>query len=192
MAFVDFDNRSVIAKIVYYGPAQSGKTTNLRAIFQALPEDQRSGNAEFDDLGEPTVFFDYVPIGLGADSGIDITLRLYTVSGQDGKDDARRAVLTGADGVVFVADATAGREAENARSMQELKSALADLHPSEPDSIPIVVQYNKLDLANTADPAVLAEALGSADAPAVYAAALERRGPVETLTLIAQEVVRRL
>ncbi len=192
MAFVDLDNRSVIAKIVYYGPAQSGKTTNLRAIFQALPEEQRSVNAEFDPEGDPTLFFDYVPVGLGAASGVDITLRLYTVSGQDGKDDARLAVLTGADGVVFVADATAGHEDENARSMQELKAALAELHPTEPDAVPVVIQYNKLDLANTADPDALAEALGAVDGRTVFASALERRGPVETLTLIAQEVVRRL
>ena len=192
MALVDFDNRSVIAKIVYYGPAQSGKTTNLRAIYQALPVDQQSDMVVFEDEGEPTVFFDFLPVHLGDASGVEISLRLYTVSGQEGKADARMAVLTGADGVVFVADATAGRENENARSMQELRDSLALLHPGDPDAIPIVVQYNKLDLASRSDPEVLSSAMTAESAGSVYASALERRGPVETLTLIAQEVVRRL
>jgi len=192
MALVDLENRAVIAKIVYYGPAQSGKTTNLRAIYGALPESERALQAEFDADGEPTVFFDYVPVDLGDASGVDITLRLYSVSGQEGKSDARTAVLTGADGVVFVADASAGREDENARSMQELRSVLAALHPSEPDIVPIVVQFNKLDLDNTSNPDQLSKALGAEPTSAIYASALQRRGPVETLALIAQEVVKRL
>ncbi|MGD9710880.1 MAG: ATP/GTP-binding protein [Thermomicrobiales bacterium] len=192
MALVDIDNRSVVAKIVYYGPAQSGKTTSLRAIYNAVPADQRLDESEFDADGEPTLFFDFVPLDLGDSSGMSITLRLFTVSGQEGKEDARRAVLTGADGIVFVADATAGREGENARSMRELKNVLAGLHPGDPEAVPVVIQYNKLDRADISDPDALAAVFEADDAPVVYASALQHRGPVEALTLIAREVIRRL
>ncbi|MBX3070332.1 MAG: GTPase domain-containing protein [Thermomicrobiales bacterium] len=192
MALIDLESRSIVAKIVYFGPARSGKTTNLRALYQALPEAQRGPLAEFDSEGEPTVFFDYVPLELGDGSGFDITLRLYTVSGQEGRHDARMAVLTGADGVVFVADASQGRERENAQSMQELRDALSALHPGEGDAVPVVVQFNKLDVADRAVPGELIAAIAGDGVPAMYASALERRGVVETLEAIAREVVRRV
>ncbi len=191
MALVDLDSRSIVAKIVYFGPARSGKTTNLRALYYLLPEEQRGQLAEFDAEGESTVFFDYVPLDLGSASGFDITLRLYTVSGQEGRHDARMAVLTGADGVVFVADASKGREHENAQSMQELRDALQALHPGD-DAVPVVVQFNKLDLADTAQPDELMAAIVGDEVPASFASALERRGVVETLETIAREVMRRV
>ena len=192
MAVIDLESRSILAKIVYFGPARSGKTTNLRALHNALPDEQRGPLAEFDADGEPTVFFDYVPLGLGNASGFDITLRLYSVSGQEGRHDARLAVLTGADGVVFVADVAPGRESDNAQSMHELREALKALHPDDPDAVPVVVQFNKLDLAEKASPTKLATALTEDRGGALYASALERRGVVETFEAIAREVVRGL
>ncbi len=192
MALVDLENRSIVAKIVYFGPARSGKTTSLRALYDALPDERRGSMPEFETVGEPTVFFDYVPVDLGDASGFDITLRLYTVSGQEGREDARRAILTGADGIVFVADVSAGREEENLNSMRELRAALAELHPTTSDAVPVVVQYNKLDLSDTSEPTALRGALEASGAPVAYASAIEQRGVVEALELIIREVIRRL
>ncbi len=190
MALVDLEQKAIVVKIVYFGPAQSGKTTNLRALYDLLPEEQRRPETEFDGAGGSTIFFDFVPVNLGAGSGFDITMRLYTVSGQEGRHDMRRAVLTGADGVVFVADATAGREAENRQSMSELLSCLAELHPTAPEPVPIVIQYNKLDLDDLSDPLELGDALNPTGAPVVYSSALQQRGVVETLERIAKAVVQ--
>jgi signal recognition particle receptor subunit beta len=155
-----------------------------------VPESALRGEPELDEPGVATIFRDYLAIGLGSIGGFDTTLWLYSVSGQDGRDDARRAVLAGADGVVFVADAEAGREAENVQSIEELREALAALRPGEPSPVPVVVQYNKLDLDQLDDPERLAAGLGAPELPVVHASALESRGVVETLETIAREVIR--
>jgi signal recognition particle receptor subunit beta len=192
MALVDIQGKSIVAKIVYYGPAQSGKTTNLRALYDLLPEDRRGSMAEFEAPGQATIFFDYVPVHLGSGSGFDIKFRLFTVSGQDDRADARRAVLTGADGVVFVADAAAGRDNDNLASMQELLWSLEQLHPLSPGSVPVVIQYNKLDLDETADAGTLPASINTAGNPEIYASAIQRRGVLETLECISQAVVSNL
>ncbi|CAN5710500.1 GTPase domain-containing protein [soil metagenome] len=192
MALVDLERKAIVAKVVYFGPAQSGKTTNLRALYDLLPEHQRSSAAEFETPGQATIFFDYFPVHLGRGSGFDITIRLFTVSGQEGRADARRAVLTGADGVVFVADAARGREADNLASMAELLQGLGELHPTAPGSVPVVIQYNKLDLDATADASTLPASLNATGMPEVFASALQQRGVLESLELVAKEVVRNL
>jgi signal recognition particle receptor subunit beta len=192
MALVDIERSAIVAKIVYYGPAQSGKTTNLRALYDLLPDDRKSAAAEFETPDQATIFFDYFPVHLGNGSGFDITLRLFTVSGQEGRADARRAVLTGADGVVFVADAAAGRDGDNVVSMQELQECLEALHPMSPGSVPVVIQYNKLDLEETSDAASLPAALNPTGMPEIFASAIQQRGVLETLEAISRAVVRNL
>jgi hypothetical protein len=192
MALVDIHRRAIVAKIVYYGPAQSGKTTNLRALYDLLPDGKKGAVAEFEEPNQATIFFDYFPVHLGNGSGFDISLRLFTVSGQEGRADARRAVLTGADGVVFVADAAAGRDGDNIASMHELLSSLKVLHPTSPGSVPVVIQYNKLDLDEKADSASLPAALNPSGMPEVFASAIQQRGVLETLECISRAVVRNL
>jgi len=192
MALVDIEHKAIVAKIVYFGPAQSGKTTNLRALYDLLPEGQRSSAAEFETPDQSTIFFDYFPVHLGRGSGFEITFRLFTVSGQEGRADARRAVLTGADGVVFVADTAPGREDDNLASMTELLHGLADLHPTAPDSVPVVIQYNKLDLESTADAATLPPILNTTGLPEIFASALQKRGVLETLELVSKKVMQNI
>lgn len=192
MALVDIERKAIVAKVVYYGPAQSGKTTNLQALYGLLPDDRKGAAAEFEAPDQATVFFDYFPVHLGDDSGFDITIRLFTVSGQEGRADARRAVLTGADGVVFVADAARGREDDNVASMIELNTCLAELHPTSPGSVPVVIQYNKLDLDATSDPDSLPAAINTTGMPETFASATQQRGVLETLELITRAVVRNL
>ena len=192
MALVDIENRSIVAKVVYFGPARSGKTTNLAVLHDLLPEERRGNAAEFEPDGQSTIFCDYIPVNLGSTTGFDITLRLFTVSGQEGRADARRAVLTGADGVIFVADTAAGKDQENIASMRELEQCLAELHPSAPDSVPIVIQYNKLDLPEKSEPEALMRGLNRSGHSVVFASSLERRGVAETLDTMIQEVLARL
>jgi mutual gliding-motility protein MglA len=193
VALIDIQEQTIVAKIVYVGPAASGKTTNLHALYDLLPSEQRSGLASFESEDGATIFFDFVPVDTADVGGYRVTFRVFTVSGQDGRTDARRAVLPGVDGVVFVADATRGREADNAASWEEVRSLLADLDPSGARTIPVVVQYNKLDRPELAEPDDLRRELqGAEDAPAFYASAIEGRGVAETFTELARLVIHNL
>ncbi|CAN5779515.1 ADP-ribosylation factor-like protein [soil metagenome] len=192
MALVDIDNRSIRAKIVYYGPARSGKSTNLRAIRDLLPADSEIESAGLDDGDAPTNFFDSVVVDAGDLSGFHVTFVLYSVSGQVGRDDARRAVLSGVDGVVFVADGTAGREAENVASLRELEGILTDLSSTDQLSVPVVIQVNKLDLERLAGRDEFLRVLNPQGLPLMLASALHQQGVVETLQIIARDVVRRV
>ncbi len=192
MALVDIDNRSIRAKIVYYGPARSGKSTNLRAIRDLLPADRAIESAGLDDGDEPTHFFDSVVVDSGDHGGFRVTFFLYSVSGQEGRDDARRAVLSGVDGVVFVADGSAGRESENIASLRELEGIMTDLSSASPPSVPVVIQINKLDLDQLASKDAFLQALNPQGLPLILASAVNQQGVVETLQVVAREVVKRV
>ena len=192
MALVDIDGRAIEAKIVYFGPSMSGKTTNLLALHQLLPTEFRSEMAEIGDTSERTIFFDYLPIDMGTIDGYGLRFRVYSVSGQEGSADARRAILTGADGVVFVANAEAGQEDANAASMAELQTMQQQLRPRDADAFPIVIQINKLDLEQVTEPATLTGLLGAGDKPTTTASALNNQGVVEAFRTICDLVVRSL
>jgi mutual gliding-motility protein MglA len=192
MALVDIEGKKISAKIVYVGPTMSGKTTNLIGLYNLLPTEFRSELAVIGDADERTVFFDYLPLDLGKVDGYDIQFRVFSVSGQPENPDIRRAILTGADGVVFVADSERGREEANVEAMAELRKHLAALSPGAEAEIPLVVQFNKLDLDQLANRKELMEALGTQDQVVVPASALNNQGVIESLQAICRLVVDRL
>ncbi len=189
MALVDIEGRSIEAKIVYFGPSMSGKTTNLLALHQLLPTEFRSDLAEIGDAETRTVYFDYLPIDAGRVDGFDLRFRVYSVSGQEGNTDARRAILTGADGVVFVANAEEGQQAANVASMTELRTVLSELNSRDHETFPVVVQINKLDLDDVVEPTALQSLPGIDGKPTVTASALNNQGVVETFRTICSLVV---
>lgn len=191
MAIVDVANRQVLAKIVYYGPGLSGKTTNLRAIHALLPPAQRSGLVSIEDDGQRTLFFDYLPFEVGDVSGISFRFQLFTVTGQEHGHGARLAVLKGADGVVFVADARREMFAKNRASLNELVAALKSLG-RDPARFPLVLQYNKCDLPGTMTPSELDGALNDGGWPSLQSSALDGRGVVDTLRLACRSVTKSL
>ena len=120
MAFINIRNNQIQLKIVYYGPGQGGKTTNLLYIHKNFSEKIKSQMVTIDTYGDRTLFFDFFPFDLGQINGFYVKVQLYTVPGQTKYDATRRLVLNGVDGIVFVADMLASMRRKNVLSLQNL------------------------------------------------------------------------
>ena len=144
MAQVDFAERQLTLKLVYYGPPLSGKTSNLRALHAKVDKLNRGRLMTLDTRDDRTLFFDLLPIFFRT-SSFSFRIKVYTVPGQPVHEATRKVVLAGADGVVFVADSSPDQVQANRASWHNLT---ANLKAFALDKIPIVVQYNKRDLEN--------------------------------------------
>ena len=145
MAFVNYNNKEITAKIVYYGPALSGKTTCLRYIFNCNEIENKGKLITLDTDGDRTLFFDFLPLEIGKLGNYSIKIQLYTVPGQVAYDTTRKLVLQGADGVVFVADSQMVMREQNIESLTNLKKNLK-LNNLQFDNIPLIFHFNKRDL----------------------------------------------
>ncbi len=145
MAVVNLKDRIIECKIVYYGPVRCGKTTNLEYIFKAFKKQVEGEMVSINTEGDRTLFFDFLPIGLGKINGCDVRVQLFTVPGQQQYSSTRKLVLKGVDGVVFVADSLKVRREKNMISLKDLQQNLKDYGMSI-TQIPLVLQYNKRDL----------------------------------------------
>lgn len=191
MAGIDIRNRRIDAKIVYYGPAQSGKTTNLINVHSRLPRQARGPLRSIDTADERTLFFDLMPIQEIKVGGWNIRFHLYTVPGQADYVRTRRAILGGADGIVFVADADPAKSAANQESMDELHEHL-EHYGKEIATMPLVLQANKTDLPDALSVAEVTDPLNLHAWPVVQAMAIRGIGVSETLSTVAKAVARRL
>lgn len=188
MPLVQYSARQIVCKIVYYGPARSGKTTNLQWIHRSLPDGQRTELVSLATEGDRTLFFDYLPLELGTISGFATKIQLYTVPGQVYYDRTRKLVLRGADGVVFVADSERGRGRDNLESLQDLQENLLE-NDLDIRELPLVFQYNKQDLTGASPPETLDDALNFRDVPAHPAVAIRGDGVVPTLRSVSELVL---
>lgn len=189
MPLVHYAAREIVCKVVYYGPARSGKTTNLQWIHRALPEQRRSEMTSLATENDRTLFFDYLPLDLGEISGFRIRFQLYTVPGQVYYNATRKLVLRGADGVIFVADSERGRQDENVESLRNLHENLLE-HGFDVREMPLVMQYNKQDLDDAVPADQLNETLNFRDVPAHPAEAIRGLGVLETLRAVSELVLR--
>lgn len=193
MPVVNYPAREITCKLVYYGPARSGKTSNLQHIHRRIPEERRGRMVSLATQGDRTLFFDFLPLDLGTVSGFATRFQLYTVPGQVYYRSTRRLVLQGADGVVFVADSQRRQLDENLESLRDLHEALVE-QGIDTREIPLVLQYNKQDLPRelimSADE--LDEALNFRLVPSFRADALQGTGVFETLRRVSELVLRRL
>lgn len=146
MAFINLKDKVIQAKIVYYGPGRGGKTTNLEYIYNKCRPQINSEMVTVKTQGDRTLFFDFFPFDMGKINGYDVKIQLYTVPGQVKYNSTRRLVLKGVDGVVFVADSAVARRDKNVISLKNLQENLA-LYNKNIFDIPLVMQYNKRDLA---------------------------------------------
>ncbi len=146
MAIFNIKKREIECKIVYYGPGRCGKTTNLEYVFKAYKKQVTGEMVSVDTEGDRTLFFDFLPIGLGKIKGCEVRVQLYTVPGQVQYSSTRKLVLRGVDGVIFVADSLKVRREKNMLSLKDLQKNLKKYGISIV-KIPLVLQYNKRDLA---------------------------------------------
>lgn len=145
MAVVNLKDREIECKIVYYGPGRCGKTTNLEYIFKAFKKQVAGEMVSINTEGDRTLFFDFLPIGLGKINGCDVKVQLFTVPGQQQYSSTRKLVLKGVDGIVFVADSLKVRREKNMISLKDLQQNLKD-YGMNIAKVPLVLQYNKRDL----------------------------------------------
>jgi mutual gliding-motility protein MglA len=191
VALIDLEVREIHTKIVYFGPELSGKTTSLRAIAEGVPPDSRGSFRSIASESARTIFSDSLPIALGDRLGFRLHWHLYTVPGQPRSSGARAAVLHGADGIVFVADATPLRMAENLASLAELNAMLAMQGKALTD-FPIVLECNKSDLPAALNSLEIASALGLAESAAIRASAINGEGVFDALRAVSKQVASRL
>lgn len=185
MAIFNLQKREIECKIVYYGPGRCGKTTNLEYIYKAYKKQITGDLISVNTEGDRTLYFDFLPMGLGKIKGCDVRVQLYTVPGQVQYRSTRKLVLMGVDAVVFVADSLAVRREKNMLSLKDLQENLRDYNLSI-FRVPIVMQYNKRDLADQGLPTMSVEQMGKdlnrqLKAPEYAASALTGPGVGPTL-----------
>lgn len=189
MAVFNYLRKEIDAKIVYYGPAASGKTTNLQYVHEHLKQEQRGKMVSLATDEDRTLFFDFLPIELESVRGFKTRFHLYTVPGQVYYGATRRAVLTGVDGVIFVADSQADRLEDNRFSLKDLEENL-NYYGKKIETTPFIFQYNKRDLSGLLPTEELNQKINLLNAPFFEAVAVSGKGVFETLTMVCRLVLK--
>jgi signal recognition particle receptor subunit beta len=178
-------------KIVYHGPALSGKTTNLEYIHANVDPELRGELISLKTQEDRTLFFDFLQLEVGRVKGLKPKFNLYTVPGQVIYAATRKLVLEGADGVIFVADSRRSRLRENVDLLANLGSHLAGIGYRLSD-YPLIVQCNKQDLPGVLAPEVLKQYLCGNGAPCIGAVATQGIGVFATLKMAINLVISRM
>jgi signal recognition particle receptor subunit beta len=190
MAVINYAEKVINFKIVYYGPGMAGKTANLEYVHRALPQVNRGNMISLATGDDRTIFFDFLPVSAVSVRGFVTKFQLYTVPGQAYYNMTRKLVLRGIDGIVFVADSQYARMHENVESFRNLQENLHE-YEYDLDEIPYVVQFNKRDLPDAAPRAYLEYVLNrrARRVPSFEAVALDGRGVFETLNTVSRMVL---
>jgi hypothetical protein len=180
MVQINNEARELSIKVVYYGPALSGKTTNLQALYQKMSPEVRGRLMTLDTKDDRTLFFDMMPVFFKTEAGVKVKLRLYTVPGQVIHESTRRIVLQGTDAVAFVSDS---RRSEAAATLAYWNNMLKNLEANGLDyrTLPIVIQLNKRDLPDAQREDELGDLRKLIRPPMVPAVAVRGEGVLETL-----------
>lgn len=187
MASYEEDQNRLTIKLVYYGPAQSGKTTNLMRLHDQLRTDLKGEIMIMETTNDRTLFFDLLPVGFTTSTGMLIKFKLYTVPGQVIHDSTRKAVLSRADGVVFVADSQITQSFNNGESFENLETNAGHVG-LDFDSLPMVVQYNKRDLPDIISQDEVLARWQQAPWPVTFSCALSGKGVTATLQELLKQV----
>lgn len=188
MAFVNYNSKEITVKIVYYGPALSGKTTCLKHIYTSKKFEKKGKLITLDTDGDRTLFFDFLPIEIGKMGDYSVKMQLYTVPGQVAYDTTRKLVLQGADGVTFVADSQVVMKEQNIESFENLKVNL-ELNNISYSDIPIILLYNKRDLREILPVEDLNRDLNPEDRPYFATVATNGENIIESLHEIMKLVI---
>ena len=177
---LNFSSREVAIKLVYYGPALSGKTTNLQSLHALMAEASRGRLMTLETKDDRTLFFDMLPLTFKSEAGgMTVRLKVFTVPGQVLHASTRRLVLQGADGVAFIADSQVSETKANAIAYMDLRDNLKELGRSILD-MPVIIQFNKRDMPNIRSDAEIDELAKRGREPIYKASALANKGVIET------------
>jgi signal recognition particle receptor subunit beta len=185
MVFFNYSTMQMAAKVVYYGPGLCGKTTNLHYIYQHTTGESRGEMVSLETETDRTLFFDLLPIDVGSIAGFNTRIQLYTVPGQVFYNTTRKLVLKGVDGVVFVADSQRAMLQTNVESFRNLEENLAEMGLAV-DTLPLVLQFNKRDLADICSVDEMNAALNRHNWPYFESSAVTGMGVFETLKGISR------
>lgn len=191
MAELDERLNRLTVKLVFYGPALSGKTTNLTRLHDLLAPELIGDMMTLETEGDRTLFFDLLPLGFTAPSGLLVKFKLFTVPGQVAHDGTRKAVLSRTDGVVFVADSQRNQAVNNGSAFENLISN-APLVGLDLATLPLVVQFNKRDLRDILTEDEINARWSSAPWPLTFASALEGSGVLDTFNTLLGRVYANL
>ncbi len=191
MAVVDQEKKEVNAKIVFYGPALSGKTTNIHFIYSKLKPQHRGDLKTLSTKTHRTLFFDFLPVEVGEVKGFVTRFFLYSVPGQIFYNQIRKELLKEVDGIVFVADSQLKMKEEILQSFKNLEENLAEAGKSLAE-IPHVIQYNKRDMPEIQSLEDLHRQVNKYNAPFFEAVATQGTGVLNTLTTISKMVLKKL
>ena len=177
---LDFSAREVTIKLVYYGPALSGKTSNLVALHGKAGSETRGRLMTLETQDDRTLFFDLLPLTFRAKDGdVSLRIKLFTVPGQPIHAATRRLVLQGADGVALIADSRVTETQHNAEAFLDLRQNLK-VNGLDLGKMPLVIQFNKRDLADIRSEEELAELAARGKEPVYLASATRGVGVIET------------
>jgi signal recognition particle receptor subunit beta len=188
---LNLEEREITLKIVYYGPALSGKTTNLQQLHAQLAQDVRGKMVTLDTQDDRTLYFDFLPVEFGTDRDYRIKLKLFTVPGQVMHRSTRRLVLAGADAVAFICDSQRSAASANAYSYRDLEANLR-ANGLGTATLPTVIQFNKRDMDDIKPMEEIREAWKASGLPVVPAAAVQGEGVIETFRALLERLYRHL
>lgn len=177
---LDFQARELTVKLVYYGPALSGKTTNLQAIHRLVQPGACGRLMTLETRDDRTLFFDLLPLTFRSTGGLTVRIKLFTVPGQVMHNATRRLVLQSADGVAFIADSQRSETRANQTSFVNMQENLFDNH-IEPTELPLVIQFNKRDLPDIRSNEEIDALAEKGKEPVFKAVAIRGVGVMETL-----------
>ena len=191
MPFINFATKEINCKIVYYGPGLSGKTTNIKWIYDHIKPENKGEMITLATETERTLFFDFVPIEVSNVKGFKVRFHLYTTPGQIIYQASRKLILKGVDGVVFVADSQEERHDANLDTLDDMIENLKE-YDIDIEELPLVFQYNKRDLPNVLPVEVLRRDLNRWNRPDFEAVATKGIGVLETFKEITRQVLKKL
>jgi len=191
MSFINYSSKEINCKIVYYGPGLSGKTANLKYIYDNSDPASRGKFISVSDDNSRTLFFDFLPMEMGNINGFKSRFHLYTVPGQVPYESSRKLILKGVDGIVFVADSQRERLEANKKSLTRLSEYLEDYGYSL-DKIPLVFEYNKRDIGGALSVEELSKELNPFSAPEFESVAPVGTGVFDSLKSITKLVLEEL
>ena len=191
MAIVNHAKREINAKIVYYGPEGSGKSTSLHYVYDRIKPALRGELKTLPSNGSSLLFFDFSPFEQPLFAGYRLQLHVYTLHGRVDNPAAWKMTLKGADGIMIVADASLSARGDLQESMIRLREYLGS-YGLALDVVPAVLQLNKSDLAGAVGTQEVAGEVGMDGRNACLSTASRGEGVLDALAVLSRQVVDRI